>query len=162
MIKKILEKSKWFILVPVIASLLSAISVFIWGAIRMGANIWHLIEGVVTGHMDLSATGVHMIEVVDTFLLAVVLYIVAVGFYELFFEELDLPGWLVFHNLHDLKEKLVSVIIMVMAVTFLEHMVTWQDGTETLKFAAAIALMIVALIIYSRLGDAPHKEKEKD
>ncbi len=57
-------------------------------------------------------------------MLAVVLYIMAVGLYELFIDDnLDLPAWLVIHNLEDLKEKLVGVVIVVLAVFFLGRVI---------------------------------------
>jgi uncharacterized membrane protein YqhA len=42
------------------------------------------------------------------------------------------------------------VIILVMAVTFLEHLVDWKSASETLMFAAAIAIIMVSLIAYGR------------
>ena len=72
--------------------------------------------------------GVELIAVMDTFLIATALYIFAVGLYELFIADLELPEWLNIHNMHDLKAKLSGVIILVMAVTFLEHLVHWEDA----------------------------------
>lgn len=63
------------------------------------------------------------IELMDKFLIAVGLYIFAVGLYELFVGELDLPDWLEVKDLHDIKTRLSHVLLLVMAVAFLEHLV---------------------------------------
>ena len=55
-------------------------------------------------------------------------------------------------DVDELKDKLRAVIIFVMAVTFLEHLVLWQDPVSTLTFGAAIAIMIVALVVSARFG----------
>ncbi len=60
--------------------------------------------------------------------------------------------WLIFHNLHDLKVKLSGVIILVMAVTFLEHLVEWKDAQATLFFGVAIAIVSASLIAFGYFG----------
>ena len=70
----------------------------------------------------------------DIFLIATVLFIFAMGMYELFIEKINLPEWLIINNLHDLKAKLSSVIILVMGITFLKHLVEWTDPQGTLYF----------------------------
>jgi uncharacterized membrane protein YqhA len=50
------------------------------------------------------------------------------------------------NDLDDLKEKLRSVIIFVMTVTFLEHLVRWENAAATLMFSAAIGIMIIVLV----------------
>jgi uncharacterized membrane protein YqhA len=95
---------------------------------------------------------VEAIAVMDVFLIATALLIFSLGLYELFIGKLDLPKWLAIRNLDDLKDKLRGVIIFVMTVTFLEHLVLWQDAVATLKFAGAIAVVIVALVISARFG----------
>lgn len=101
--------------------------------------------------------GIHMIAILDAFLLAVVLYIFAVGLYELFIGEIEVPSWLVIRNLDDLKKKLISVIILVMAVTFVEHLVQWKRPEDTLMFGAATALVVTSLMLYSRFGNHDHE-----
>jgi uncharacterized membrane protein YqhA len=56
-------------------------------------------------------------------------------------------------NLHDLKTRLASVVILVMAVTFLEHLIEWTDPQGLLYFAGAITLVSAALIAFARFGE---------
>ena len=105
---------------------------------------------VQTGGKD-PLTVVRLIELMDKFLIAVGLYIFAVGLYELFIGDLDLPDWLVIHDLHDIKSRLSQILILFMAVTFLEHLVEWKDPLATLYFALAITLVMGALIFFNRV-----------
>jgi len=69
---------------------------------------------------------IELIELMDIFLIATVLFIFALGMYELFIDSVNLPEWLIIRNLHDLKVKLSSVIILVMSITFWN---TWWNGS---------------------------------
>lgn len=120
-------------------------------------NIRELLAHPETTSEAASRQGVHMIALLDAFLLAIVLYIFAVALYELFIGEIKVPPWLVIRNLDDLKLKLVSVIILVMAVTFLEHLVQWEKPLETLMFGAATALVLSSLILYMRTSGTGHE-----
>lgn len=60
-------------------------------------------------------------------------------------ESTSLPRFLIVRTLDDLKSKLVSVIITMLAVTFLRHTLSWDGGTDIFYFGAGIALVIYAL-----------------
>ncbi len=146
--EKLLEKSRYLILIAIASSMLASVAAFLWGATKTIAIILSLITSY--GKDPLAA--IALIELMDTFLIAIALFIFAVGMYELFIKDISLPEWLVIHNLHDLKAKLSSVIILVMAVTFLKHLVEWRDPQGTLFFGIAVALVSAALIAFSRFG----------
>jgi len=155
MLKFCLEKGKYVILLAVVSTFLASVATFIWGTVRMITNVVSLIAGLIThegGH-----SGVQMIASLDSILLAIVLYIFSVAIYELFFGKINVPDWLVIENLDGLKEKLASVIILILAVTFLEHLVEWKDAKETLMFGISIAAVLIALVFYMQ-----HKKGEKD
>jgi uncharacterized membrane protein YqhA len=88
----------------------------------------------------------------DIFLLATVLFIFAMGMYELFIESIELPEWLIINNLHDLKVKLSSVIILIIGITFLKHIVEWTDPEGTLFFGIAVAVVSASLIAFGYYG----------
>jgi uncharacterized membrane protein YqhA len=88
----------------------------------------------------------------DKFLIAVGLYIFAVGLYELFIGNLVLPAWLMVKTLHEVKSRLSSIIILVMAIVFLEHLVEWNDPQATLFYGIAVAVVAGGLIAFSQLG----------
>jgi uncharacterized membrane protein YqhA len=92
-------------------------------------------------------------EIVDAFLVATTLLIFSQGLYELFIGELGLPQWMIIHDLHDLKTRLGSMLVLVMAVKFLEKLVEWKDAIDTLYFGLAIALVSATLIAFGLLGE---------
>jgi uncharacterized membrane protein YqhA len=146
---RILEKSRYLVLLAVIAALVAAVDAFLWGIWK---TVLVIIEMVSTAGKD-PLTTVALIELMDKFLIAVGLYIFAVGLYELFIGDLSLPEWLTVHNLHEIKSRLSSIIILVMAIVFLEHVVEWKDPQGTLFFAIGIALVSAALIAFSQFGE---------
>lgn len=146
--KQLLEKGKYAVLLAVGASLFASIATFIWATIRMLFNIYYMFVGLFWE--DVSEVTAYTVAVLDSFILAVILYIFAIALYELFIGELKLPEWLIIHDLDDLKKKLSSVITLMLAVTFLEHLARWEDPQATLMFAIAIGIVIFALVFYMR------------
>jgi uncharacterized membrane protein YqhA len=155
MLKYCLEKGKYIILLAVVSTFLASVATFIWGTTKMISNVVSLIAGLIT-HEGVHS-GVQMIASLDSLLLAIVLYIFSVAIYELFFGKINVPDWLVIENLDGLKEKLASVIILILAVTFLEHLVEWEEAKDTLMFGISIAAVLIALVFYMQ-----HKKGEKD
>jgi len=95
-------------------------------------------------HIDRLA--VELIEIIDIILLGTVLYIVALGLYQLFIDHnLALPRWLKVNDLTDLKRDLIGVVVVLLGVSFLGEIVNWDGESDMLPFGAAIALVIAAL-----------------
>ncbi len=149
--KKLLEKSRYLVLIAVFFSLAASVAAFLSG----GVKTIEVIIALITSAGKASHASIDLIALMDTFLIATALFIFSVGLYELFIEDLALPSWLVVHDLHDLKQKLSSVIILVLAVTFLEHFVEWKDPLGTLYLGIAVAVVSAALIAFISFG---HKE----
>jgi uncharacterized membrane protein YqhA len=147
-VRKLLEKSNYLVLIAVFSSLLASVAAFVWGAVK---SVKVIIDIIVNIGSESNFT-VPLIEVMDIFLIATVLFIFSLGMYELFIGKLSLPQWLVIKNLHDLKVKLSSVVIMVMGIHFLKHLVEWQDPQGTLFFGLSVAIVSAALIAFSYIG----------
>ncbi|MBI4173735.1 MAG: YqhA family protein [Candidatus Aenigmarchaeota archaeon] len=145
----LLSKSRYLTLIAVYCSLVAATAAFLFGAYKTFLVLQHLAMPIAGGEIVL---GVELISIMDIFLIATALYLFAVGTYELFIADVRLPKWLEIHNLHDLKTKMGGVIILVMGVTFLEHLVYWENAADTLMFGASIFLVIMALIAFSHFG----------
>ena len=146
--KRLIEKSKNLFLIAVASSLLASAAGFVWGLIKTLIVIKEFILSY--GKDPFGA--IALIEVMDIFLLATVLFIFAMGMYELFIESIELPEWLEINNLHDLKVKLSSVIILIMGITFLKHLVEWTDPEGTLFFGIAVAVVSASLIAFGYYG----------
>lgn len=149
MIRRSLSASRYLIAIAVACTFIGATTLLIYGA----ADTFQLIAALLGGGTTDNKTGKQLIldfiEVTDMFLLATVLYIVAVGLYALFIDDtIALPAWLEIHNLDDLKNKLIAVVIVVLGVVFLGQAITWDGQRELLGFGVAIALVITALTFF--------------
>ena len=149
MLKRLLESSRYLVVLGVISSLAASAGAFLWGTWKTGLLLWTL---AFSGG-DLPLLAVRMIELMDKFLIATGLYIFAVGLYDLFLGELNLPKWLDVHNLHDIKTRITSILVLVMAIVFVEHLVEWKQPMETLAYGAAIALVTLALLGFNRYSE---------
>ena len=113
--------TRYFIIAPITGLAVAAVvmtGVAVVDVIKLTAEAF-------TGHVEISKLVVGFIEVADIFLLAVVLYIMAVGPLRALHrrQPCRCRRWLVIHNLEDLKEKLVGVVIVVLAVFFLGRVI---------------------------------------
>lgn len=149
MLKPLLASSRYLVIAAVIGSLVAALALFAYG---MAETIAVVIDTI--ARADISSKGAKMlalafIEIVDLFLLGTVLLMIAVGLYELFIDSnLALPEWLQIRTFDDLKNKLVGVVIVVLAVLFLGLVVSWDGERDLLRIGAAIALVIAALTYF--------------
>ena len=88
------------------------------------------------------------IKIIDIFLVATVFYIIALGFFELFIAKAPLPGWLKICDLDDLKDKLLGLVVIALAVVLLGEALTWDKTANILSFGLAVAAGIAAISVY--------------
>ena len=142
--KKLLGSSRYLVILAVVAAFAAAVTLLIFGAYETGLEIYHILQGEFP-----KSVATVFIEIADLFLLGVVMYIIALGLYELFIDDtVPVPNWLEIHNLDDLKGKLISVVIVVMGVLFLKQIVSWDGERNLLTFGGGIALVIAALTYF--------------
>jgi uncharacterized membrane protein YqhA len=131
--------------------MLAAIALILFGAALTGRLLFDL---VVAGNVSSSVSKellVRSIELADMFLLGTVLFVIAIGLYELFVDSsMELPSWLEIRNLDDLKDSLIGVVIVVLGVIFLGQVITWDGTRDLLGFGVAVALVIGALSFFLR------------
>lgn len=100
----------------------------------------------------LTELAVQYVEYADVFLLAVVLYIMALGLFTLFVSErIPLPRWLEFHDFDDLKERLVSVICVMLGVSFLGVVLEGASGIDLLWLGIATAVVVAAMTLFVKM-----------
>lgn len=146
--KTILEKSRYLAIIGVISLLIAALAAFIWGTLKTVNTILLIIQ---SAGRDAGIT-IELIEIVDSFLIATAILIFAVSLYELFIGDLDLPDWMIAHNLYELKAKLSSMIVLVMTVKFLEKLLNAKDAEALLQTGIATALISAVLIAFGYFG----------
>lgn len=146
--KTILEKSRYLAIVGVISLLVAAVAAFAWGTLKTVHAVLLVIE---TLGSDAAIT-IEFIEIVDSFLIATAILIFAVSLYELFIGDLDLPEWMLAHNLYELKAKLSSMVVLVMGVKFLQKLVDYKDTADLLRVGLSIAAVSAVLIAFGYFG----------
>lgn len=163
MLRNILAGSRYLVVIAVIGTFLASIATLVYGGITI---VFILFETF--SHGDFSTTGikhlsVECIELIDLFLLGTVLYIIALGLYELFIDEsIPTPQWLVISSLDSLKEKLLGVIAVLLAVTFLGDVVTWNGSTSILAAGVAVGLVLFALGYLLNRGFKTYRPVEQE
>lgn len=146
--QRFISTSRFLIIIPALGSFIAATTLLVYGAVKIVQLIGETLAADVSSK-GAKTLALAFIETVDLFLLGVVLYIIALGLYELFVDDqLPLPAWLSIHTLDDLKNKLTSVVILVMGVLFLGQVVTWDGERDLLRYGGAIALVIAALTYF--------------
>lgn len=153
--ERILALTRVVVLAPVIVLALSGI-----GAFAYGTDIFVVaVPQIVRKPLPVSSQiGVFLIEI-DLFLIGATLIIAAFGFYELFISKIDPadrrvrpPAWLEMRDLNDLKARVISMLILLAAVTFVEVVLDLHNVLETLYLGGAVALVIAALTVFLRFG----------
>lgn len=144
--KRILENSRYIILIVVAAAFFSMAAAVIWSVFEKVSVILNLLSN----YKGASATIATFVQLMDIFLIVAVLYIFTVAIYELFIGDLNLPGWLLIHNFDELKTVLSNVVILIAAVSFLKYFLERNDPLATLLYSLAITVVSLALILYRR------------
>lgn len=147
---RLIAWTRFVAIIPAFGLIVGATALILVGAAELAMTT----VAMLPGGPESPATKVLLVEfiqIADVFLLAIVLYIVGLGLLELFvFRDLPLPPWLVIHDLDDLKNRLVAVIVVVLAVLFLGRAIDVRDGQELFWFGAGTAVVIGALAYYLR------------
>lgn len=150
-------RSRYIVMIAVVAVLLVALSLFVLGALQALIGVYNAWAQVAGGEFNTTNLTVEFLELVSVMLKAVVFYIIGVGLYSLFIAPLNITTSLGVESLYDLETKVVSVVIVILGVTFLEHFIRWEEPLETLMFGAALALVVASLVLFQHYS---HRAKE--
>jgi uncharacterized membrane protein YqhA len=150
------------VLLPVVMLLVSGVGAFIYGT----AVAVHSAIDIARHPFAVHNLRVFLTEI-DTFLIGATLIIAAFGLYELFVARINpaslrlpLPHWLEMTDLNDLKARVLSMIILVVAVSFVDLLLELQLGEalDILYLGAGVAVFIIALTVYLRFGSDTNHE----
>jgi len=148
-LRHLLESSRKIVLIAVFGCLAASIATLLLASRQ-------LIRVIVDAWSDSTATAgkaaaVGFIQAVDLLLIATVFYIVSVGLYELYIDDsIVLPSWLHIRSLDDLKNKLLRMVVLVLAVEFLAQVAKWGGEPEIAALGAAIGFVTAALTWFLR------------
>jgi uncharacterized membrane protein YqhA len=145
-----LASSRYFIVVAVVGSFVASAAALVYGGLSTVRVVLQAYGAGVFDEKGAKLLAVELVTIIDLFLLGTVLYIIAVGLYELFVDPgLPMPAWLRITSLDDLKERLLGVVVVLLAVTFLGSAVTWDGSVNILALGLAVGtvLGVVSLTI---------------
>ncbi len=146
---------------PVVVLLLSGIGAFVYATVYAVHTAADIVNHPLVEHN----LRLFIIEI-DVFLIGATLIIAAFGLYELFISRIEpdgrgrpLPAWLEMNDLNDLKARVISMIILVTAVTFTDELLSSVAQTvDILYLGAAVGIVIGALTLYLRYGSDTSRE----
>jgi uncharacterized membrane protein YqhA len=116
------------VVLPVIGLAIAASVFFVFGGIGL---IRFLVELTIAAIRSLSGVAheaaevergliiFEVVEYVHLFLVGIVLYITAIGLYQLFVHEIKFPGWLKIDSTEELETNLIRVTVVVLTVNFM-------------------------------------------
>lgn len=150
-----LSLSRMVVVIPVIVLMVSSLASFGYGTEVFVRSVTGIVD---TPHVTSQNLG-FLLLLTDLFLVGATLMIAAFGLYELFISRIDagggsmrLPDWLKMNDLNDLKARVISMIILVAAVSFVDVVVEFKSGLDTLYLGAGVAVVIAALTAFLRFG----------
>ncbi len=155
--KWLIEKSRYLALIGVFGLLAGALLSFFFGAYKTFKIFKETVLNFSSDEYKLIA----LFDCLDSFLIAVALLVIAISLYELFIGDLDVPDWMLVHNLSELKAKFGFVIIPVIAVKFLQKLLASENALDTLYYGIAVALVSVSLTIFNYVGEKEKVEELK-
>lgn len=147
--RRVLASSRFVVGVPIVGLFVGAVTLSVMAGVQTALTVMHAI----TGDLSKSEAVLDFIELADVFLLATVLYIMSLGLFELFIDDrMPLPAWLQIHSLDDLKKKLVGVVAVVLAVSFLGRVIQGGDAMSLLESGVGIAAVVAAMGYFMKSG----------
>lgn len=152
--KKVFAVARYLSLAPVFALLVS-FALALYAGVAKSVELW----GSVLTHSGRPPENLlHLIQIVDGFLVATVLYVLATSIYNLFIGDPGTSPKLVAHDLSELKNKLSSILVLVLTVRFAE--VVFEGHTpalDVLWIALGTAAVAAVLIAFSWFTHAEPK-----
>lgn len=167
----LLWESRIIVIIPVVASILSAIAMTIMGTVdlfRSLKKIFAVFSDSAGFHETYTKMLVSVVSAMDLYLIATVLLIFGIGLYELFIGRIDQiekdeksSSILKVHTLDELKEKLLKVIHVVLVVYFFKFAIklNYESIIDLLYLATGI-LLVAGSIYLTGLKSSKSKSKE--
>lgn len=147
--EKILNTSRFLVLVVVIVCSISSILLYISSVNVMFNILLDLLERMPSSADGGKRLAVKLLKILDTLLIAVTFQIIAIGVYRLFISASVTIGSGLFsalkiNDFHDLKVTLIQVAMVIMVVLFLEQAVEVGATLETLYLGLSVSVVILS------------------
>ncbi len=177
--EKFLWNSRFIVLLAVISSMISSVILFVVATVDVFELISKVFRYVTLPGSDRTPAAYeefhgevvgHIIGAIDDYLLATVLFIFALGLYELFISKIEeaeaeaetSSRILLIHSLDDLKDRLAKVVLMILIVTFFKNVIhtTFEEPLNILYLGVGILFVALALFFTHKGGEGKGKGAE--
>ncbi len=165
--------ARLLMIVPVLSSLLAAVGILLLSTVNTVLMIQRMVGYLALSEYEQLAQQAEILSdvvgVIDQYLIVAILLIFADGMYELFISNINNaekwtvgPRVLIIHSLDDLKDKLVSVVLVILVVKFFQQALKlhYDTPTDLLLLAAGIAAIGAALYLTKRAHHSSHEPEE--
>jgi uncharacterized membrane protein YqhA len=107
---RLLAGSRYVVILAVLGSFIFSVTLFVYGIMAVFNIIRNTLGEFGASNEGAKGLQLSFIELTDVFLLGTVLYIVAIGLYQLFIQsDLPVPTWLKINNVDELTVRLERV-----------------------------------------------------
>ena len=177
--EKFLWNSRFIVLLAVVSSMISSVILFVVATVDVFELISKVFKYVAMPGDERTPAAYeafhgnvvgHIIGAIDDYLLATVLFIFALGLYELFISKIDeaeaeaeaSSRILLIHSLDDLKDRLAKVVLMILIVTFFKNVIntTFEEPLNILYLGVGILFIALALYFTHKGAEARGKSSE--
>jgi uncharacterized membrane protein YqhA len=158
--ERVLWASRLLAVVPVVASLVIALALFLFASMDVVRLVGAAVHGLTLGgeemHEARTALVAHVIGDLDIYLIAAFMLICSMGLYELFIGKIHpaegnpvAERLLIIRDIDDLKERLGKLLVVILAVLFLEHGIELAAASyvDLLLLGLGIAILAAALFV---------------
>lgn len=145
---------RYAILVPVLVGFFASLVMFAIGTY----HVFNASTAIfLNGNFSSSAVTLPIIKALDAYLVGIILIIFSFGVYDFFISELEpaetaglRPDWFKFDSTGDLKNKLIEVVLVILAIKFFEQMVAHVKDIN--KIEMYLVIPVGAAILAISLG----------
>jgi uncharacterized membrane protein YqhA len=152
---KLLRHLRWIVMLGVAGLVLASAAAFVAGILDVVSTARGLLEHE-------AGANVRLVHAIDLDLIAASAFMVAVGLFEIFIGPVDVPETLRSHGFGQLKSKLIGLLVLILAVDFVQDFVAGTSPRETLERAIAGAIFVGALVAFLRWGSAPRQDVDHE
>jgi uncharacterized membrane protein YqhA len=154
--------TRYLVIVPILGLAIAAAVLFAFGGLGLIVFVIESLADSASGHGATVLPIFGLLEYVHQFLIGTVLYITAMGLFQLFIQDVPLPQWMKTESAEDLETNLVGVTVVVLAIEFLGAVFSGRQP-NLLTYGAGIALPIAALALFlaaKHLAHPKHTEHQ--
>jgi uncharacterized membrane protein YqhA len=159
MLRKLLDVSRYLMVLPVIGSLFLTLSVVVSGLGLVLVQEWELLQTGEYSARTAKQLTLTVIEAIDMFLVGAISYLIAVGVYILFIGHKDDQSFKRFkiESLADLENKVIGIVVVAMAVGFVGKAAEAPGPLAVLQLGGGVAVVIAALCLFLRFSGPAEK-----